>query len=275
MRTHTRKTGRVTELTEVRRGHGEKKKSYFSVLSVLLCGLCVLGTISPVGAQERFRSSVNAARQSTTTTITEEQNFQQYFEQGSFRFERETPQDVVFDGGVMVRVWQGLHAGMAVSIFDNNGSGEIEARVPHPLQFNKPRVTTTDLTGIARREIGQHITIGWNIPATAGIDFTVFAGPSIFRTEQTFVTGLTLTLDKEVFPFNELAFPGAQTEIQRENVVGYNVGVDMTWRFADHIGVGALFRYAAGRKDFTPTNGTPVEVKVGGLHAGGGLRLMF
>jgi hypothetical protein len=49
----------------------------------------------------------------------------------------------------------------------------------------------------------------------------------------------------------------------------------MTWRFANHIGVGALFRYAAGKKDFTPTNGTPVEVEVGGLHAGGGIRVAF
>jgi hypothetical protein len=49
----------------------------------------------------------------------------------------------------------------------------------------------------------------------------------------------------------------------------------MTWRFNDHIGVGALVRYAAGKKDFSPSDATPVEVKVGGLHAGGGLRLIF
>ena len=58
-------------------------------------------------------------------------------------------------------------------------------------------------------------------------------------------------------------------------MIGYNAGVDMTWRFADHIGVGALLRYAAGKKDFEPTGGTPVEVNVGGLQAGGGLRVAF
>ena len=40
-----------------------------------------------------------------------------------------------------------------------------------------------------------------------------------------------LSLDKEVFPFDELAFPGVETETLRENVMGYNAGVDMTWRF--------------------------------------------
>ena len=91
-----------------------------------------------------------------------------------------------------------------------------------------------------------------------------------------FVTGLTISLAQEVFPFDQLEFPGAQTETQRENVTGYHAGVDMTWRFPDNIGVGALLRYRAGKKDFTPTRwSSPLEIEVGGLHAGGGLRLAF
>ena len=84
-----------------------------------------------------------------------------------------------------------------------------------------------------------------------------------------------LSLDKEVFPFDELAFPGAQTEDVRNTVIGYNAGVDMTWRFARNIGVGLLLRYSKGKKEFTPTGMQPVGVTVGGLHAGGGLRLRF
>jgi hypothetical protein len=240
----------------------------------VLCGVCALGS-TPADAQDRLRFSVNAASQSTTTTITEDQTFQQYFEQGSFTFESTRPQDVVYDAGVLVRVWRNLRAGYAVSFFEHTGTGHIEASVPHPLQFNRPRTTTSELSGVTRREIGQHISFGWTVPTTETIDFTVFGGPSIFRTEQTLVTDLTMSLDKEVFPFDELAFPGASTETQRENVNGYHVGVDMTWRFMDNIGVGALLRYAAGRKDFTPTGGEPVEVEVGGLHAGGGVRVVF
>ena len=244
-------------------------------LSVFLCGLCGVIGASPALAQERIRIGVNAARQSTTTTLTQEQTFDQYFEEGSFTFDRTTPQDVVFDGGAMVRIWRNLQAGYAISFFENSGSGEIEARVPHPQHFNQPRTTSSTLNDITRRELGHHIMVGWTIDATHGIDFTVFAGPSFFNTEQTFVTGLTMSLDKEVFPFNELAFPGASTEVLRETVTGYNAGVDMTWRFSDNIGVGALFRYAAGKQDFSPTNASPVEVEVGGLHAGGGLRIAF
>ena len=84
-----------------------------------------------------------------------------------------------------------------------------------------------------------------------------------------------LSLEKEVFPFDELAFPGAQTQTVRENVLGYNAGVDMTWRFSQNVGVGLLLRYSNGKKAFTPTGAQPVEVTVGGLHAGGGLRVLF
>ena len=41
----------------------------------------------------------------------------------------------------------------------------------------------------------------------AGSISLLFAGPSIFTTDQLFVKSLTLSLDKEVFPFDELAFP--------------------------------------------------------------------
>lgn len=222
--------------------------------------------------------SINAGQQTSTTTVTQEQTFDRYFEQGSFRFERPVPTAVIYDLGIAVRLWRGLHAGAAVSMFDDkSGAGTVTARVPHPLQFNKPRTTTGEIANATRREIGQHLMFGWNVRAASGLDFTLFAGPSIFATDQLLVKNLTLSLDKEVFPFDELAFPAVETETPRENVMGYNAGVDMTWRFARHVGAGLLVRYANGKKQFapSPTGSTPVEVTVSGLHAGGGLRLVF
>ena len=240
-----------------------------------LMAAAILSVAVPGAAQERIRISANAGQQTSTTTVLQEQAFDRYFEQGSFTFEHTVPKAPVYDVGAMVRLWRALHAGAAVSIFDKSGAGTVTARVPHPLQFNKPRTTTGEIAGALRREIGQHIMVGWSIPAASGLDFMIFGGPSIFAAEQSFVTGLNLTLDQEVFPFNELAFPDAQTQRLRENVIGYNAGVDMTWRFADHLGVGLLIRYSSGSKAFTPAGSAPVDVTAGGLHAGGGLRLGF
>jgi hypothetical protein len=242
---------------------------------VVVLGVLALLCAASASAQGRLRISVNGGQQTSTTAVTQEQMFDRYFEQGSFTFERAVPKAPIYDLGLAVRLWRGLHAGAAVSMFDKTGNGAVTARVPHPLQFNKQRTTTGDIADAKRREIGQHITFGWAIPAAGGLDFLVFGGPSIFTTEQLFVTSLNLSLEKEVFPFDELAFPGAQTETLRENVLGYNAGVDMTWRFVRHVGVGLLVRYSKGKKAFEPTGMPAVEVEVGGLHAGAGLRLAF
>ena len=241
---------------------------------VVLLVLCVLSA-DPAAAQDRLRMSANVGQQATSTTVSQEASFDRYFEQGASTFEREVPKAVIYDFGASVRLWRELYAGAAVSIFETTGDGTLTARVPHPLQFNKPRTTTGDIANATRTEIGTHITFGWMIPAASGLDFLLFAGPSIFMTEELFVNSLTLSLDKEVFPFDELAFPGAETETLRESVAGYHMGVDMTWRFADHFGVGLLLRYSNGGRAFTPTGSQPVEVTAGGLHAGGGLRVLF
>ena len=242
-----------------------------SPVLLLFCVLCA----DPAEAQDRLRIAVNVGQQTTSTTVSQEGSFDRYFEQGSSTFEREVPKAVIFDFGASVRLWRELHAGAAVSMFEKTGAGTLTARVPHPLQFNKPRTTTGDIADATRTEIGTHIAVGWMIPAANGLDFLLFAGPSIFMTEQLFVKSLTLSLDKEVFPFDELAFPGAETETIRESVAGYNLGVDMTWRLAEHFGAGLLLRYSNGKKEFAPTGSQPVEVIVGGLHAGGGLRVLF
>jgi hypothetical protein len=242
---------------------------------VAVLGMLTLLCAASASAQERFRISVNAGQQTSTTTMTQEQTFERYFEQGSFTFARTVPKAPIYDFGVAVRLWRSLHAGAAVSTFEKSGAGAVTARVPHPLQFNKPRTTTGEITNANRREIGQHIVFGWMIPAAHDLEFMLSAGPSIFTTEQLFATRLNLSLDKEVFPFDELPFPGAQTQTLTQNVAGYNAGVDMTWRFSDKIGVGLLMRYSSGKKAFEPTGAPDVEVKVGGLHAGGGLRLAF
>ena len=244
-----------------------------AILSVSLA--VTLGVVAPAGAQERFRITADVAQQASTTTVSQEQTFDRYFEQGSFTFERTIPQSMVYDAGAMVRVWRGLYAGGALSVFTQTGAGGLTARVPHPLQFNKPRTATGDVADARRLEIGQHIMFGWAIPASRGLDFLLSAGPSIITAEQLFVTRLNLSLEQEVFPYDELGFPRVDTETLRENVMGYNAGVDMTWRLNRRVGVGLLVRYSSGKKEFIPAGAVPVEVTVGGLHAGGGIRVLF
>jgi hypothetical protein len=229
----------------------------------------------PGVVQERYRVSIDFGQQATENPLSERRSFDQYFEQGSFTFDRRIARALFYDVGASVRVWRSLYAGATISIFENSGNGNLTARVPHPLHFNRPRTVEGTVSGIERREVGQHFGVGWMVPVTGELDLVAFGGPSVFTTQQIFVTTLMLSLDKEVFPFDSLAFPGAQTETRRENVVGYHLGADVTWKLARHVGLGALVRYASGKGDFAPTGSQAVSVEVGGLHAGGGLRVSF
>jgi hypothetical protein len=236
----------------------------------------VLGTgAARAGAQDHVRLMINAGQQVTSMSLKETQTFQQYFEEGSLMLERTIPKRLFYDGGVAVRVVGGLHVGASVSLFKDNGTGKATAQVPHPFFFNQLRTTTGDVPGVTRKETATHIQVSWTAPAAGGLEFTVFGGPTIFHIQQVLVTKLNLVLANEVFPFDTLNFPGVTTETVKGSMKGYNAGVDMTWRFAKHIGLAMLIRNSKGTKDFTPTGGRAVKIESGGLHAGGGLRVMF
>ena len=70
-----------------------------------LIGVCAITFMAanPIVAQERLRISGNIGQQASTTTVSQEQSFDRYFEQGSYTFEREIPQSVIFDFAAMVR----------------------------------------------------------------------------------------------------------------------------------------------------------------------------
>jgi hypothetical protein len=250
-----------------------------AIAMVLFAGSAHAQTRTPprrgARTQEFMRISVNGGLQTTTGTFEDTQTFDQYFETGSFTLTNTVPKLPFFDAGVAVRVYRRLHAGMTVSFIDSTDTGSVTGDVPHPLLFNQKRTVTGDVVNIHRRETAEHFQASWTAPAAAGLEFSAFGGPSIFNTEQTYVTALTLGLDKEVYPYDTFAFAGATTATFNEIIIGYNIGVDMTWRFSKHVGLGLLFRYAHGEKTFTPAGGAPFKVEAGGLHAGGGLRVIL
>jgi len=230
---------------------------------------------APSTPGDRIRLTLNGGEQSSAAPLKETQTFQQYFEQGTLTLERKVTNRPFFDGGGAFRIVKQLHVGVSFSSFKDTRSGTLTAEVPNPLRFTQPRTTTGTVSGVERKENAVHIELSWRVKAAGGLEFMPFGGPSFFQTEQGLVTKLNLTLANEVYPYDTLAFPSVSTETIKDKMNGYNAGVDMAWMFSRHIGLGALIRYSHGTKDFTPTGGQAVKIEVGGLHAGGGLRVVF
>ena len=54
----------------------------------------------------------------------------------------------VIDGGLGIRVWKNLGVGVAVSHATGDGTAEVDAQIPHPLQFNQPRAVSGEQEAI-------------------------------------------------------------------------------------------------------------------------------
>ena len=55
----------------------------------------------------------------------------------------------------------------------------------------------------------------------------------------------------------------------------HHAGADVAWQFSSSIGVGGMVRYSRASTTVSATNNTSVDVKVGGLQVGGGIRFRF
>jgi hypothetical protein len=246
----------------------------------LLAGMLVLGGVNaqaqvpvPTGRRaDRVRVSLNAGSQATTTTFTQTRAFEEFLEQGSLTLTRDIPAGPFYEGGIAVRVWRGLTFGVAASYFEDTGGGAVSAQIPHPFYFDRPRAVSGDASRIDRREIAGHAQCAWLVRAGRRFELTLSGGPSVFAVEQVFVSGVAYT---QQYPFDAAAFDHVTTELVKDTVVGYHGAIDLTWRFASHVGAGGLVRFSRGTKALRPSGGDPVSIRTGGLQAGGGLRLIF
>jgi hypothetical protein len=263
-----------------------------SIVRIVIASLCLLAWCSdfveaqvrrppPIPVryrrppQDRFRISLDVGVQATERIFESNQTFPLYLETGTFKFDQTIRKPIIFGGGLAVRVYRRLYAGLAISVLNKTGTGTVTAQVPHPVLFNQMRTMTGEVENVTRFETGEHFQVAWTMPAAYKLEFTVFGGPSLFITEQTYVSELALGLDREVYPFDTFPFEGVGTDTFKGNIIGYNAGVDLTWRFSKHAGAAMLIRYSGGNKQFTPPGGQQFKVEAGGLHAMGGLRIIL
>jgi hypothetical protein len=239
--------------------------------TTVACLVCAL--LDPTGsaAQDRVRVNLDAAEQSTATDFTATATFVEFIEQGQITTEHRVRTGPVFGGGASVRVWKQLALGAAFSYYSKATAANVEAQLPHPFLFDHPRTASGTPSGLKRRETATHLFVGWIIPATDRMELIVSGGPTIFQVNQDLVTGVTYT---HAYPYDEAQFTGATSQRAKNRALGVHAGADVIWKFSQRVGVGGILRYARGTFD-TAIGSDSVSFDVGGLHAGGGLRLIF
>jgi opacity protein-like surface antigen len=218
------------------------------------------------------RIGVNAGQQVSSTRFEQAGSFTDFLEDATFTGAHEIDAGVFYEGNVTARIAGAFTAGLAVSVFSRDDAVDVRAGLPHPFFFNRPRSVSGAPGGLERRETGVHILLGWLLPATDRVEIMITAGPSIFKVEQDFVERVNYT---HAYPFDDAQFTGVATERISDNAIGFNAGADVSINLSTNVGVGLLIRYSRGTLDAPSAAGNTVSFDVGGLHAGGGLRLRF
>lgn len=244
------------------------------VAITMVCAAFVLVDTCTSAAQEppRWLLGASGALQTPTRDFQDNVTFELNVERGDLNADYRVGTGWLADAGAAVRVWRNLVAGADVSYFDKNGRVIVDARVPHPLFFNRPRTVAGEADALRRTEFGVHMLGGWLVPIGARFDVLFTAGPSYIRVRQPLVQQVLFT---EAFPFNSATFAGVATTTLEDGAFGANAGADLTYRFHRHLGIATRVRLSHASVRMVSPDGEDVDVKAGGLQVVAGLRARF
>jgi hypothetical protein len=177
-----------------------------------------------------------------------------------------------FDAGMRVRVSRTVSIGAVAFFTTSPADGSIEAQVPHPLYFNRPRAIGGDLTNLSRSEAGVHAELVYPVMVARRREVTVFGGPSYIRPTRELPVDVRYS---ESYPYDTATFSSAATAMASAGALGFNVGLDATWRVSRALRAGGLVRYSRATATLALGSGNDVTVRAGGLQLAGGLRILI
>jgi hypothetical protein len=225
-----------------------------------------------VAAPPRVFISINAGGQTSSSSLTTTSGLKINQEDGQLIADYTVDPGAVFDVGGGLHLIRGLWVGAAFSWFGQHIGADVRATIPHPFFFDRHRTIEGATPDVDREEKALHVHGMWAVPLTSQLHVKVFGGPTFLSIRQQLVSNV---LYSETFPFDTATFSGAPTVMRTGSAVGVNAGADVTYAVTPTVGVGGVVRFSRGDVELeSPLNGT-IKVRAGGLHVGGGFRLLF
>ena len=244
-----------------------------AVLAVGIAGLFPLDAHAQLAALEgRVSIHVNGAYQTRSERFQGTLTFTAYEEQARFLGTHDIDGGGLFDAGGSLRVWRRLAIGATYSQLSSRDVTGVAGSVPHPLLFDRLRDVSPQTVRLRHRERVTDIQVGWTVLLGDRFDLTLTGGPSVFNVTHGVVTGIDVT---EIGPpFTSVHVNDVASREWMANRVGVNIGADMAYMATARIGVGFFVRYAGASIDLQTAEGR-VSLDVGGVRAGGGIRVRF
>jgi hypothetical protein len=245
-------------------------RAWLAAAALILPGVVTRAEAQP--EPPRVVIGVSGGGQGAGSSLSDHFEFERNVETATVDVKYPTRPHTLIDGGIGVRLWKHLGAGVAVSNAMRSGSAEVDARIPPPLQFGQLRTIDGTQRGIDTRETDVHVQVLYAVQTSPAITLTLSAGPSIVHLEQELVNGVNYD---EAYPFDVATFRSADSRRAKASAAGFNAGADIRWMFSRSIGLGGLVRYTRGTVDLTTTDNRTLSVQAGGVQGGVGVRIVF
>lgn len=252
--------------------------------TALLVCLCTAFGASVAAAQERERGWLDinfgiaaAADDSINTSYSQSQ----FGEQATYGVGYHFPRGASFDVGGGVMFTPLLGAGVSVTGTAHMSTADLAIRIPHPNRFNSFATDATETEGeLERTEGGINLQLMLKVPIKNDkVRVRFFGGPTYFRLSADAVSEIRYDQVYQVLgPGNSVTISTYDTIKAEETGWGFHAGGDVAVMFTKVFGLGGFARFSGGTVTVSDADilaDDPVDVKVGGFQAGGGIRLRF
>ncbi|MCX6539063.1 MAG: hypothetical protein NT151_09040 [Acidobacteria bacterium] len=215
---------------------------------------------------------VDGGVQTATPGFTSNVTFKLYGEDGTLTATYKFVNAALIAGRGGFRIWGNVGLGLGVSRFTRAGEADISARLPHPFYFSQFRDVSGTANGLKREETMVSAELSWLLRPAGALDVMLFAGPAYFTTRQDMAT---LPRYTESYPFDSATLTGVESRTVNKTGVGFTAGLDLSYLFNTHMGLGSLVRFSRATATFSAAAGSESSVRLGGIQASAGLRIRF
>jgi hypothetical protein len=225
-----------------------------------------------VSRPSRFSLGINGGFQAAANDFEDSFTFTRDQETGTTGTNYPVEGALTLDGGIGVRLWRGLGAGVALSRFRSDAVGSTSSSVPHPLFLQQHREVAGEAAGMARQETGVHLQVQYLAPLGRNVQLALIGGPSFVQVDQTLVIDANYS---ETYPYDTATFEGVDSRRVTGSAAGFNVGADLRWMFTRNVGAGVLVRFTRATVDLDAPDARAITVDAGGGQVGLGVRFAF
>jgi hypothetical protein len=241
-------------------------------LAFVLVAAGSLSARTVTAAEHRFWISAGGGAAFGTLGWSASPTWEQYREPAELEARHEAAPGPAFEAALGVRVLPRVSVRAVFGWSQRDMNAQLEARIPHPFYFERPRPLEGEAPGLEYRELASYLDVAWRL-LMGRIELAVFGGVGLVRVESDLVERVEYA---EEYPYDEVAFRTAITgHAQSDASVGWTAGAAVSHALGSRLGLALEARYSRARVELALLGGEPTPVNAGGLKVIATLRVGF